>query len=170
VTASLIPFGDAVFSPCGKYRYRLDRFLGSDVPLVGIGLNPSTATAEKNDPTLRRDCHFTRAWGFGHFIKLNAYGFKATIPADMWSAKASGVDIVGPDNDEMIAKICAWAHSNGGRVWASWGGNIEIDRQRRIAELLLGIEVWCIKTNGDGTPVHELYQPNSSVLVPWRCP
>ncbi len=164
MTGMLIPSGSAVFSPCGVYRYRLDRFLGGDRPLVGIGLNPSTATAEENDPTLRRDCHFTRAWGFGHFVKLNAYGYKATEPDVMWAADGAGIDIVGPD-----LAVVAWARERGGRVWASWGSHIGVDRQIQLAQML-GEDVWCIKTNLDGSPVHELYQPNVSVLKPWRCP
>ena len=54
--------GKAEFSPCGQYRYWLSRdwgfrrFSGGREPFVlWIGMNPSTAEAEVDDPTIRRE-------------------------------------------------------------------------------------------------------------------
>jgi hypothetical protein len=45
----------AEFSPCGKYRYALWRIWDFKKPLaMFIGLNPSTADASKDDPTIKR--------------------------------------------------------------------------------------------------------------------
>jgi hypothetical protein len=47
----------AEFSPCGDYRYSLWRMWSEEenAPRVMfIGLNPSTADATRNDPTIRR--------------------------------------------------------------------------------------------------------------------
>ena len=47
--------GRAGFSRCGRYRYWLRREWDNTLPQCAfIGLNPSTADAQTNDPTLRR--------------------------------------------------------------------------------------------------------------------
>jgi len=52
----------ARFSECGTYRYNLTRELGGERPLVICGLNPSVATRDKNDPTIRREIGFAKLW------------------------------------------------------------------------------------------------------------
>jgi Protein of unknown function (DUF1643) len=56
----------AVISDCGRYRYSLWRIWNaSAVRVMFIGLNPSTADATQDDPTIRRCVEFARSWGFG---------------------------------------------------------------------------------------------------------
>ena len=69
------PFGednamqrDACFSACGRYRWSLSRAWDADLSkpwIAFIMLNPSTADAEQDDPTIRRCVAFAKAWGFG---------------------------------------------------------------------------------------------------------
>ena len=40
-----------------------------------IMLNPSTADAEKLDPTNRRCLHFSQAWGYGGMSVVNLFAF-----------------------------------------------------------------------------------------------
>lgn len=62
----------AEFSECGQFRYCLWRIWDKTMPLVlFIGLNPSTANARVDDPTIRRVKGFARGWGFGGAYMMN---------------------------------------------------------------------------------------------------
>lgn len=56
--------GAAVLSPCGLYRYRLERSWGAGPRICWVMLNPSTADADTDDPTIRRCVRFSRDAGF----------------------------------------------------------------------------------------------------------
>ncbi len=166
--------GSAWFSDDEIYRYELTRELHVDAatmpPLVVIGLNPSTATAETDDPTVHKESKFAIRWGYGSLIKLNAYGFRATEPKDMFAAQKRGVDIVGDQNDTAIHAAVEHANASRGRVLVAWGNNIELPRQAAIMKLCRGTHVFCLKKNKNGTPSHPLYQPDASELMPWSLP
>jgi hypothetical protein len=172
--------GTARFSPCGHYRYELTRDLeGYPRPadqfpprgvLVSIGLNPSTATCDDDDPTVHKESFYTIQWGYRLFIKTNAYGFRATVPDDMFAARDRGIDIVGPENDAAIRRAVELVRQQGGRVLVAWGKNIERERQAAISRLLADVDAYCIKPNKDGTPFHTCYSRNDAKPVLWRCP
>jgi hypothetical protein len=55
---------DAKFSACRKYRYALWRTWDESKPsAMIIGLNPSTADENENDPTITRCFNFAKSWG-----------------------------------------------------------------------------------------------------------
>lgn len=176
--------GTAQLSADGLYRYELTRegiqsgggaLFGRIVsqavgrPLVDIGLNPSTATAEEDDRTVRKGCLYAMVWGCSRFLKYNAYAYRTKSPAKMFEAKRAGVDIIGPDNLLAIARGVALAREMDGIILVSWGANIERDWQREVAKIV-GDDARCVKVNGDGTPMHYLYARNDVQLIPWRCP
>jgi hypothetical protein len=54
----------AQISPCGRYRYSLQRIWDRDKPtILFVGLNPSVADAESDDPTLKRCIAFATRCG-----------------------------------------------------------------------------------------------------------
>ena len=58
--------GTALFSPCQRFRYTLTRTWDETKSGVAfICLNPSTATATEDDPTIRRCIGFAKTWGYG---------------------------------------------------------------------------------------------------------
>ena len=72
----------AQFSPCGRYRWWLQRCWDPQrPPLLFIGLNPSRADAQRDDPTLRRLLGFARAWGYGGLEVLNLFARISASPA-----------------------------------------------------------------------------------------
>lgn len=175
---TLIPRGTAILSPDGVYRVWLERELGGTRPLVSIGLNPSTADAEIDDQTMRKEQGFARRWGCGLLIKVNLYAYRATKPKDMWAAQARGVDIVGGDgqglgNDNWIRMAAARASAAGGILLCAWGGH---GKPERVAQVIAAIRevpgaeqlLKCLGTNNDGSPKHTLYLPYETPLVDWR--
>ena len=71
----------ADFSECGRYRYKLWRTWDDIRPVVMfIMLNPSTADATADDPTIRRCIGFARAWGYGGVRVGNLFAWRTPYP------------------------------------------------------------------------------------------
>ena len=89
----------AAFSPCGRYRWWLQRTWQPGLPtLVFVGLNPSRADGQRDDPTLRRLQAYGRRWGCGRLEVLNLFGLVAPVPA----ALRRSSDPVGTENLSLI--------------------------------------------------------------------
>lgn len=143
----------AVISDCGTYRYALKRSgsTGSGGVLF-VMLNPSTADASLDDPTIRRCIGFARCWGFRDLAVANLYAYRATDPHDLDDAAGAGVDPVGPDNDEWIARLAASAT----QIIVAWGAKASAKREREVLEIL-GSEVLCLGQTQSGAPKHPLF-------------
>jgi hypothetical protein len=69
----------AILSPCGTYRYRLERAVALDGPVFAFfGVNPSTADASLDDATVRKWTGFVKRWGGSRFIVGNVFPYRAT--------------------------------------------------------------------------------------------
>lgn len=69
----------AILSPCGLYRYRLERTVGMTGPVFAFfGINPSTADATEDDATVRKWIGFTKTWGGSRFIVGNVSPYRST--------------------------------------------------------------------------------------------
>ena len=55
----------AAISDCGTYRYSLTREWAEGPRLLFVMLNPSTADAEADDPTIRKCIGYAQREGFG---------------------------------------------------------------------------------------------------------
>ena len=151
----------AHFSRCRSFRYALWREWDVDGPKVlMIGLNPSTADASRNDPTIRRCIGFARQWGFGGVWVLNLFAYRATYPADLRAAP----DPVGPRNDEWIRRV-ARKVDRAVAVWGNDGGFMQ--RSTRV-RAMLGDRLEVIRLNAGGEPAHPLYLPAHLCPVAWR--
>jgi len=163
--------GTARFSACELWRWELTRDLNGSHhrPLVSIGLNPSTATAQKDDPTIAKEIKFALRWGCSRYIKVNAYGWRETLPKALFAAQKRGIDIVGADNNDAIRAAIAESQAQDGVLLGAWGGNIEVERQCALARLFEEMQavVWCIKRNDDGSAKHPLYCRDDSQLIRW---
>jgi hypothetical protein len=161
-------YGAAEFSPCGCYRLWLSRNWSARQFTDGrcgqfvlwIGMNPSTAEADVDDPTVRREMLFTRAMGFDVYVKANLMDYRATDPKALPTASPRS-----EGNLSCIESLAAEA----GRVVLAWGALPK--RFRRYADdalaLLSGRQLFCMGKTADGSPRHPLYLPKSAVCVPW---
>jgi hypothetical protein len=158
---------EAVIDATGTYRYRLSRIWGTD-PGPGrlvnfIMLNPSTADATEDDPTIRRCVGFARSWGFGGIVVTNLFAFRATEPKDMISA----FDPYGPENDGYVFATAARSPL----VVCAWGAHGTL--HHRGAEVVRGLRARDITphhlglTKG-GQPRHPLYLPGAARPVAWE--
>lgn len=75
-----IPNG-AEFSSDKKHRYVLWRIWDDTKPVaMCIGLNPSNANSEKNDPTITRTCSVLKQLGFGGLRMVNIFTYITSDP------------------------------------------------------------------------------------------
>jgi len=142
---------DAIFGE-PNYRYRLDRIWDEDKPLLGfIMLNPSTADAESNDPTISRCMKRAEQMGYGGIVVGNAYAYRSTDPKKL---KLVG-DAIGPDNDKHLLQIMKDCHE----VIVAWGAHAKIGRAKKICDLAysIGKQLYCLALTGKGHPQHPLY-------------
>ncbi|MCE9567431.1 MAG: DUF1643 domain-containing protein [Planctomycetes bacterium] len=157
---------NAVISACGKYRYVLTRQVGPGVRTATfIMLNPSTADAMQDDPTIRRCIGFAQRWGCGRLAVLNLFAFRATDPADLKRAE----EPVGPDNRAWFDQTLLGDLSTG-PVVCGWGVHGEHrDQDLAVLEWLkaFGTEPLALGLTKDGHPRHPLYVPYAAVLVPF---
>lgn len=161
----------AVFSPCEVYRYRLWRSwllpfdARPDRRVAFIGLNPSTADAEQDDPTVRRCALFAIRWGFTGMEMLNLFGIRSTDPRGVWSAE----DPVGPGTDSHLVQVARACDL----VIACWGAFPKArERARAVTSQLAvaGVEVRILGVTKEGDPRHPLYLKNSASPTPWGGP
>lgn len=150
----------AVFSPCGLFRYELSRLWDASLPvMVRIGLNPSRAGADIDDPTARKDVGFAQRLGCGSVLAGNLYAHIATDPGDL---RAAGYP-VGPENDAHLERMCT---TPGAVVVCAWGVTHGLPRVAEVHALLrrLGVAIWALRINQDGSPAHPLYLPYTCQL------
>lgn len=166
----------AIFSTDDNYRYQLWRYWcdDRDRPVACfIGLNPSTATENQLDPTLRRIKGFAQRWGCRGFIMTNLFAYRATDPKQMKRAD----EPVGTNNDRAIADavesasyvVCCWGGDGGhlsrsARVISSVKSRVGSSRihcfgltKKRPSGLEEGKMV--------GQPVHPLYLRQDAVTI-----
>lgn len=156
----------AVLSEDGKYRYRLSRSWG-DGPKVGfVMLNPSTADAEVDDPTIRRCVNFAKAWGYDGIEVVNLFAYRSTKPSFLDSDYFFHPE-GGERGDEEIVAFC----KDVDLIVAAWGAH---GHRRLRDELVLGLirsqgkPVHVLGLTKDGKPRHPLYLSKDLKPVEWK--
>ncbi len=170
--------GYAEISACGKYRYTLGGELTRGLPIMWVMLNPSTADALEDDATIKTICIFSDLWGFGRIMVGNLYAYRTKHPKILVNAWRNGEHVVGPENDAVLARMATEVRDAGGKIMAAWGAGPKTPQAFRVqhglrardVRNLVGRPMYCLKTNGDGSPVHPLYQPHNLTPQPWETP
>ncbi len=139
----------AEFSSDRVHRYSLWRIWDREKPYAAfVGLNPSTADEQRNDPTVRRCITFAGDWGYGGLIMLNIFSYRSTDPGNLYTSS----DPIGPDNDIHIESISRKA----GITVAAWGNHGDyLKRGEAVRKILTNPH--CLKLTKAGAPGHPLY-------------
>ena len=153
----------ARFSGCRRWRYLLWRRWDAAGPVANfLMLNPSTADEVKLDPSCTRARLYAERWGFGALIVTNLFGWRATDPDEMKSAK----DPVGSGNDAAIL----FAARRSSLIVCAWGNHgAHLERSSAVRSSLKKHEVplHALRLNGNGEPAHPLYLPASLEPREW---
>ena len=151
--------GQAGFSRCGRYRYWLRRSWDSSLPPCGfVGLNPSTADAKTDDPTLRRCIDFAKRWGCGSLMMVNLFSLRATDPRELLGVD----DPIGPRTNLWLRL----AKRESQLIIAAWGNGGALRGRGDTVANLLG-DARCLGVTATGMPRHPLYCPKNTSPVPF---
>ena len=165
----LIPYKHptgAVISDCGKYRYKLTRKLSdSHKSCLFIMLNPSTADANEDDPTIRRCMGYAIGWGYGELIVVNLFAYRATKPTELYSRLVE--DPIGPENhhyvtsavDQVTRQYLEDPIPNGPTIcaWGTHGSFMNQDQTVLGWIESAGVTPMCLQKTKAGHPSHPLY-------------
>lgn len=155
----------ALLSQDQRYRYALWRVVPTSLDsehaaeqVLFVMLNPSTADARQDDPTIRRCVGFASTWGYGSLAVANLFALRSPNPAVLGRIE----DPVGPENDQWIRQL----HGESALTVVAWGSHRFIeDRAERVLRLLDG-DVHHLGLTKDGHPRHPLYVAGDTELVP----
>lgn len=159
--------GPAVYSPCMKYRYRLERIMGAGPTAAFIMVNPSTATEDVDDQTILMIQKLCTVFGFGHGIIGNLFAYRSKEISDLVMIE----DAIGPDNDEYLAQIASEAET----IIVAWGASNKLpkrlrDRWRDVASILdnSGKPLHCLKHLAGNHPRHPQILIYENPLPLWQ--
>lgn len=148
-----------------RYRTILWRIHDPAIPpLVFLMLNPSTADASNDDPTIRRCRGFAQREGAGGIVVINLSPFRATDPKDLNATRmVTDVDFMiprGPQEDAFKT-----AAATNGRLVCAWGANYQpwMKWSIGLAQMTFG-HAYCLGLTKSGHPRHPLMLPSSAPL------
>lgn len=169
-------FDTARVSIDGLHRYLLRRSCTPDdddgtpnTLALFIMLNPSTADANTDDPTIRKCRGFASRWNCTAFEVVNLFSFRATKPRDLWLA----AEPIGIDCDRHIVEAVKRADPD--YVIAAWGAQKNkraIERARYVEAIVRaavpGVRLQSIgEPSQDGHPQHPLMLAYDRELMVW---
>ncbi len=162
----------AIISKCGEYRYALERKpvgAGNGSTAV-IMVNPSTADATDDDPTIRKLCGFAQRNKWGWIIVGNLFAYRATDVRELGKT----LDPVGLDNDMHLSDMLRIAD----RVVVAWGRLSKLPTPLRtrwcqVADMIQHHKhsPLCIGNPVEGgQPRHPLMPGYDTPIIPWSDP
>ena len=159
---------EAVISDDQRYRYTLYREWEED-PFAGIRvlnfvmLNPSTADADKDDPTIRKCIGFAKLNGYNAIRVVNLFAYRATNPKELLD---QGEFAIGDLNNSYIQELPPEE-----TVCVAWGAMPYAHNwmYRRVQTVIwiLNRKLWCVKKSGADAcsrPHHPLYVPYGPLI------
>lgn len=154
---------DATLSPDGLHRYTLRRTWAPGPALLFLGLNPSTADAEADDPTVRRLKGFAEREGYGTLAIANLLPIGR--PFRQPCGNSPPEERLGLPADSYLTLAVIDAHA----ILCGWGACAKQAAARIDAVFSLleasGRPLYRLGLNADGTPTHPLDQRADAPFV-----
>lgn len=124
-------------------------------------LNPSTADATLDDPTIRRCIGFAQSWGFHRLDVVNLFAMRETNPAEL----KKYMDPVGPRNNAITIDIIRRASL----IVCAWGAHpFAKERATFIRALLGSYRLHHLGLTASGAPRHPLYLKKDVKPIIWK--
>lgn len=168
--SDLLLRSSAVISPCGTWRWRLDREVAATgIVILYSGINGSTATGDEEDQTTMKWRGFTLRNNGCRYIAVNPFGFRAKDVRDL----ARAADPIGPENDRYIREAIDEADV----LVPCWGNRSKAPKHLRyrfdfMLDLMFGsgkpVKVFGFTNAGD--PKHPLMLGYDTPLTDWVRP
>lgn len=164
----------ASISQCGLYRSVLWRTWDPNaLRALWVMLNPSTADALEDDPTIRRCVSFSRSWGMGGIIVMNLFDYRATSPKDLAKRLKDGGDVHDPE--PMCSIIGQLRAPHTGRAILAWGAqgslvgrsSAFIQLLNRVLDAEVKAKVLTLGLTKHGEPKHPLYLRSDTTPRPF---
>ncbi len=152
----------ASYSDDETYRWWYERRWAAGPTLCWVGLNPGTGDTDgKARPTLARVVGWAKREGCAAVTVVNLFSYRSTDPKKL---RTAAPDIVGELTDSTIRQ-----ESDRSRLTlAAWGAD-KAARNGRAAEVTsLLKDPYCVGTTRTGEPLHPLFRPSDSSLVPYE--
>ena len=152
---------DAVISDDGIYRYRLQRIWDGGLGpwVLFIMLNPSTADAFDDDPTIRRCIGFAKSWGFGGMLVCNLFALRSTSPKSLYES----ADPLGSLNNAYIGDATRYTR----RTICAWGAHGSFCGAGE--KMLSSLEApYCFGVTKNKQPKHPLYLRRDAEALPYK--
>lgn len=171
----------AELSPCGRFRFRLSRTWSEHWPVCAwLMLNPSTADAERDDPTMLRLMAWARAWNYGGVEVVNVFPYRASKPSALWGwlRGARGFDTEGRD-EAIEANLWHIADISKNAALRLVGFGAEAAKRHpdhvRAALAAFREGTFCLGNNSLGWPLHPMARgkmriPDRARPVFWTWP
>lgn len=163
---------DAYITADRQFRYDLVR--AWDVPaqlwvnmLHVVMLNPSTADAESDDPTIKRLIHRGRDEGYNGIVVNNLFAFRSSYPSVLLNRWEKSYEVVGGENNQRIEAAAMLCKAS----LVAWGSHVMVPkREQKVLDILYkaGHPVLCVGLTMDGYPKHPLHVRYADKMFPYR--
>lgn len=158
----------AVISPCGLFRYLLERdYEISGITIGFVGCNPSKAEARVEDQSTKKLRVFALRNGARRWILANVFAFRSPYVARLRNEP----DPVGPDNERYLNELIAAADV----IVPCWGDSLKLPKnlRRHFSEtweklLKSGKPIKIFGTTKGGDPKHPLMLGYDTKLIEIR--
>ena len=154
-------------------RFALGEYADVDQrTLICVGINPSTASPNNLDPTLRKVKAIAINHGYANWNMINVYPQRATNPKNLHAT----CDLQLHAENLAEIKIILLMFPNSDILFAY--GNLITQRPylknclseivNLISEAGFSGQYYCLKQTKRGNPTHPLYQKTDTIFVPYQ--